>query len=190
MQKTSLNLEAKDKNLKWHLSHTAPASLYSGHRCIVSRSRSNASHQTIWARASNWTSESVDHLPAGLCQAFPSHHLICSSDLPHFMDFFFFLFSLIIFVFQKKAANRASFDGADTLILLTGSQTQLTASSRPPPHFCGSAEINQTLSRLLFVCFLLSDWTDDRNTWAFSLLWCFFCCWFGPNSQHPETGVL
>lgn len=49
--------------------HTwSPASLYSGQWCFVSRSRSNASHQTIWARASNWTSKSVDHLPAGPCQ--------------------------------------------------------------------------------------------------------------------------
>lgn len=38
--------------------HTwSPAPLYSGQWCFVSRSRSNASHQTIWARASNWTSK-------------------------------------------------------------------------------------------------------------------------------------
>lgn len=68
--------------------HTwSPASLYSGQWCFVSRSRSNASHQTIWTRASNWTSKvSTISQPVHVSQ--PSHHLICSSNLAHFMELF------------------------------------------------------------------------------------------------------
>lgn len=72
------------------------ASLYSGQWCFVSRSRSNASHQTIWTIASNWTSKvSTISQPVHVSQRPPPapailspHHLIFSSNLAHFMELF------------------------------------------------------------------------------------------------------
>lgn len=68
--------------------HTcSPAALYSGQCCFVSRSRSNASHQTIWTRANNWTSK-VSAISQPVRVSLCSHYLKCSTDLMHFMDLF------------------------------------------------------------------------------------------------------
>lgn len=61
--------------------HTcSPAALYSGQWCFVSRSRSNASHQTIWTRASNWTSKVSTIFSAGPCQ--PVFSVLNMQDWP------------------------------------------------------------------------------------------------------------
>lgn len=101
--------------------HTwSPAALYSGQWCFVSRSRSNASHQTIWARASNWTSTVsttvsppllAPHQPVGVSQR--SRHLICSSDLTHFMG----RFHPFNHLDYKMQGNRMSFVATGGLAL-------------------------------------------------------------------------
>lgn len=58
----------------------SPAALYSGQWCFVSRSRSNASHQTIWTRASNWASKVSTISSAGSCQ--PVFSVLNMQDWP------------------------------------------------------------------------------------------------------------
>lgn len=66
----SLIFRPKTRGSDSSCQHTcSPAALYSGQWCFVSRSRSNASHQTIWTRASNWTSKASTIFPAGPCQS-------------------------------------------------------------------------------------------------------------------------
>lgn len=90
--------------------HTcSPAALYSGQWCFVSRSRSDASHQTIWTRASNWTSKVSTVVSAGPC--LPVFSVLNMQDWPGAFHgpLSFFLLTLWL---QNAGKNRMFF-GAD-----------------------------------------------------------------------------
>lgn len=86
--------------------HTcSPAALYVGQWCFVSRSRSNASHQTNWTRASNWTSKVSTIFSAGARQ--PVFSVLNMQDWPGAFHgpLSFFLLTLWL----QNAGNRKFF---------------------------------------------------------------------------------